>query len=69
MRRGSAAKWTINDTQSPSFYLTIIEWHQVSMGENVTQPGIANPATPSCSKAELIRYWPGLQCSQQLWLP
>jgi len=25
MRRGSAAKWTINDTQSPSFYLTIID--------------------------------------------
>jgi hypothetical protein len=25
MRMGSEAKWTINDTQSPSFYLTIIE--------------------------------------------
>jgi len=25
MRRGSAARWTINDTRSPSFYLTIIE--------------------------------------------
>jgi len=25
MRRGSAAKWTISDTQSPSFYVTIIE--------------------------------------------